>query len=332
MTLTCCGGEGRSLATSGIGTPGSGEFVGDLSILDLKTEYRSLKEDPARAFYRQCLLHSNSYKRAAGYFRSSVFIVIGPALIEFTRRGGTTRLLCSPELDPDDIDAVATGYARRNEWVAERLIAEIDSLLADNETTYPARVLATLVAIGALEIKLAVRSDRKGLYHEKIGVFSDGSGNRVSFKGSANETWSAWHRQGNFESIEVFCSWRGGLEAERVRKHEAHFDALWSERDPDVEAKMNKAATVTFWIDPADSQILQYHAVNTEMEFLPGRALMRLEGVEATMQMAQPFPDVWLPGTITVAFNGTTALGDFDAQYDIAYYDYRLAEVTTRVR
>jgi hypothetical protein len=104
------------------------------------------------------------------------------------------------------------------------------------------------------------------------------------------------------------------------------------ERDPDVEAKMNKAATVTFWIDPADNQILQYHAVNTEMEFLPGRALMRLEGVEATMKMVQPFPEVWLPGTIEVKFNGTTALGDFNAQYDIRYYDYRLAEVTTRVR
>jgi hypothetical protein len=104
------------------------------------------------------------------------------------------------------------------------------------------------------------------------------------------------------------------------------------ERDPDVEAKMNKAATVTFWIDAEAAQILRYHAVNTEMEFLPGRALMRLQGIEATMRMVQPFPDVWLPGTITIAFNGTTALGDFDAQYDITYYDYRLAEVTTRVR
>ena len=44
-------------------------------------------------------------------------------------------------------------------------------------------------------------------------------GNAVSFKGSANETWSGWHVQGNFESTEVFCSWRGGLEAERVKKH-----------------------------------------------------------------------------------------------------------------
>lgn len=82
---------------------------------------------------------------------------------------------------------------------------------------------------------MAVRTDRKGLYHEKIGVFSDGIGNAVSFKGSANETWSGWHLQGNFESVEVFCSWRGGVEEERVKKHTAHFDSLWGEQDPDIE-------------------------------------------------------------------------------------------------
>ena len=86
-----------------------------------------------------------------------------------------------------------------------------------------------------MDIKLAVRTDRKGLYHEKIGIFSDTLGNRVSFKGSANETWSAWHRNGNFEFIEVFCDWRGGLERERVNRHELHFDSLWSETDADVE-------------------------------------------------------------------------------------------------
>jgi hypothetical protein len=210
-------------------------FSGNLSALKFETEYRSLKEDPSRNFYRTCLLNSNIYRRAVGYFRSSVFKVIGPSIIEFSRRGGVTRLICSPELTPDDIDAIVAGYARRSELIVERLIAEIDSLLWDSDAGYPTRVLATLVAAGLLEIKLAIRTDRKGLYHEKIGIFADGAGNQVSFKGSANETFNAWHRSGNFESIEVFCSWRGGLEAERVRKHAAHFEALWSEHDPDIE-------------------------------------------------------------------------------------------------
>ena len=210
-------------------------FLGDLLVLDLTTEYRSLKEDPVREFYRPCLLNAISYKRAVGYFRSTVYNVIGASLIEFARRGGRAELICSPELSEEDIDSIALGYARKSKVVGDSLFQQIEELLAAEETGFNTRVLATLVSVGALEIKIAVRADRKGLYHEKIGVFSDGIGNTVSFKGSANETWSGWHRQGNFESIEVFCSWRGGLEAERVRKHTAHFEALWAEHDPDIE-------------------------------------------------------------------------------------------------
>lgn len=210
-------------------------FLGDLSVLDLKTEYRSLKEDPVREFYRPCLLNAISYKRAVGYFRSTVYNVIGTSIVEFARSGGRTELICSPELSEEDIDSIALGYARKSDIVGYRLFQQIEELLAAEETAFNTRLLATLVSVGALEIKVAVRADRKGLYHEKIGIFSDGIGNAVSFKGSANETWSGWHLKGNFESIEVFCSWRGGLEAERVKKHTTHFDALWVEDDPDIE-------------------------------------------------------------------------------------------------
>ncbi|MER8970351.1 DEAD/DEAH box helicase family protein [Mesorhizobium sp. M0808] len=211
------------------------KVLGDLSALKLKTEYRSLKEEPARAFYRPCLQHCIEYKRATGYFRSSVFLVTGQSVVEFAKRGGLVKLICSPELDADDIDSIVLGYARRSDIIAKSLVAQIDQMLSMQETSYQTRILATLISVKSLELKLAVRTDRKGLYHEKIGIFLDGIGNRVSFKGSANETWSAWDPSGNFESIEVFCSWRGGLEAQRVANHEAHFDSLWSELDPDVE-------------------------------------------------------------------------------------------------
>ena len=210
-------------------------FLGDLSVLKLETEYRSLKEDPVSDFYRPCLLNANKYRRAVGYFRSTVYDVVGASVVEFARRGGRTQIICSPELSEGDFDSIALGYAQKSDIVKNRLIEHIESLLDEAETTINTRILATLISVGALDIKLAVRSDRKGLYHEKIGIFSDGIGNAVSFKGSSNETWSGWHRYGNFESIEVFCSWRGGRESQRVEKHISHFDALWSEGDPDIE-------------------------------------------------------------------------------------------------
>lgn len=220
-------------------------YSGNLSALDLDTEYRSLKDDPVGKFYVRCLRESATYRRAVGYFRSTVFLVVGPAVIEFARRGGRMELICSPDLDHDDVEQIAIGYARRAS-LEDSLIAQFDALLADRRTAFAARTLATLIATGCLEIKLAERKDRRGIYHEKIGIFADSLGNQVSFKGSTNETWSGWHASGNFESLEVFCSWREGLEATRVEKHSKHFDSLWSQSDPDVE------------VSPVPATVLEY--------------------------------------------------------------------------
>lgn len=52
------------------------------------------------------------------------------------------------------------------------LRAEFDALLADRRSALGARTLATLIALGALEIKLAERTNGKGIYHEKVGYYS----------------------------------------------------------------------------------------------------------------------------------------------------------------
>ena len=206
-----------------------------LATLTLQTEYRTGSNDPILGLYVPCLRQSILYKRAVGYFRSSVYLIAGMAVIDFARCGGKIQLVCSPDLDANDIEIIRAGYSAREEVASERLISEIERLLADPVTKFHTKVLATLVAVGALEIKIAIRQPSQGLYHEKIGVFIDGIGNRVSFIGSANESWSGWHPQGNFESIEVFCSWRHSLEAERSARHEANFDKLWAGNTPGVQ-------------------------------------------------------------------------------------------------
>ena len=62
------------------------DYTGNLAALDLDTEYRSLKDDPVGSFYVRCLREASTYDRAVGYFRSTVFLVVGPAVIEFARR------------------------------------------------------------------------------------------------------------------------------------------------------------------------------------------------------------------------------------------------------
>jgi superfamily II DNA or RNA helicase len=206
-----------------------------LANLNLQTEYRTGSSDPIMDLYAPCLRQSILYKRAVGYFRSSVYLVAGTEIIDFARRGGKIQLVCSPELDANDTETIRVGYLEREEITSGLLIDEIERLLANPDTKYQTRVLATLVAVGALEIKIAIRQSSQGLYHEKIGVFIDEAHNRVSFIGSANESWSGWHRQGNFESIEVFSSWRHRLEEERSARHEVNFDNLWTGYTPGVQ-------------------------------------------------------------------------------------------------
>lgn len=205
-----------------------------LSILAIDTHYQTGGRDPVDGFYKPCLDNSITYDRAVGYFRSSIFAVVGQPFVDFARRGGKARFICSPSLTEDDARAIASGYIQRNAVVESAVSRDIDALLSDPTGGYRTKLLATLIKFGALDMKIAIRCGGNGIYHEKIGVFSDGRGHQVSFLGSANETWSAWHAEGNHESIEVFRSWLPSDE-ERVQSHHKIFDLLWSGETPGVD-------------------------------------------------------------------------------------------------
>jgi hypothetical protein len=104
------------------------------------------------------------------------------------------------------------------------------------------------------------------------------------------------------------------------------------EDDEKIPDRMNKVSLVALWIDQAERQILQYEFHNVDMDFLPARSLVRLDGMQASMRMGEPFPNVWLPASISVGFQMTLAIGELTARYDVAYRDYRLPTVSGRVR
>lgn len=200
--------------------------AGNLSTLALDAHYRTGERDPVSGFYKPCLNAAAAYDRAVGYFRSSIFAIIGQHFLDFARRGGKARFICSPSITEDDARAIALGYVQREDVVDLALSRDIDALLSDPASMYSAKLLATFIKYGVLDIKVAIRSEGNGIYHEKIGIFDDGQGHQVSFLGSANETFSAWHAEGNHESIEVFSSWLQADEA-RVQSHRKIFDLLW---------------------------------------------------------------------------------------------------------
>ena len=61
-------------------------------------------------------------------------------------------------------------------------------------------------------------------------------------------------------------------------------------------------------------------------DFLPGRSLVRVDSVRASMQMGEPFPGVWLPRAIDGRGAFTLANGTYTIQHDLAYLNYRQAD------
>ena len=104
------------------------------------------------------------------------------------------------------------------------------------------------------------------------------------------------------------------------------------ERNKEIERQMNKVSLVTLWVDPADHQIVKYDFRNVSADFFPAGWLMRLDLLNASMEMGQPFAGVWLPRIIRLGFEMSFAVGTVQGQYSSEYYDYRLATVEQRIR
>jgi hypothetical protein len=59
---------------------------------------------------------------------------------------------------------------------------------------------------------------------------------------------------------------------------------------------------------------------------------MHVNDLKASMNMGQPFKDVWLPTVLDATINITTAIGPFDLHYALDYHDYRQPDVATKIR
>lgn len=200
----------------------------------LRTEYSSDTHDIAAEFYNPCLSEAHEYDRITGFFSSTVFHLTWPAMRKFIlANDGKIRLLCSPRMSDRDADGIVYGYkARDDQMLAEALCRELREML-DSAHGDTARLLAALVGSGHLEIRLARVADlasaqTKRMFHDKVGLFSDQRGDSVGFRGSLNETYLGLASLGNIESIDVWPSWEGGRDAERVVNAHARFDRLWA--------------------------------------------------------------------------------------------------------
>lgn len=201
-----------------------------MNFLDLKDTLKESYRTPdniVEDFYIPLLSNAKKYDRAVGFFSSSVLIELSKGLINLVKNCGKMRLITSPKLREQDIQAMKDGYDKREiidkaimrEWKEPKNYIEEERL----------NFLSHMIEDGYLDIKIAFKKPF-GLYHEKIGILTDADGNAVAFSGSLNESEQAISL--NFESIDAFTSW---ADESRTNKKIEYFEETWNNLTTSLE-------------------------------------------------------------------------------------------------
>ena len=109
-------------------------------------------------------------------------------------------------------------------------------------------------------------------------------------------------------------------------------DRKVKDNDDRIEEKMNKSSMVTLWIDPASHQILQYVFDDIDWDFFPGRSLVRIGDVQATMQMGRRSRTSGCRRASRWSSQMMLAVGAVDASYRVDYLNYKEAAVTYKIK
>ncbi len=160
------------------------------------------------------LKDAKSYKRIGGYFRSSIFELVGEEIATIPK----VQIVCNSELDAAD---VAVSKHVRETALKERwneAPSEVEALL--HRDRY--RLLHDLLTSSRVEIRV-VPKDRVFI-HGKAGVIETADGSKTCFLGSINETKSAF--ASNYEILWEDPSLEG------IAWVEEEFDALWKDAYP----------------------------------------------------------------------------------------------------
>lgn len=200
----------------------------------IKSEYRSLIDDMVRDFYIPCLENAVSYRRAVGFFSSSSLVEVSQGIAKMAQNGGKIRIVASPYLSDEDIEAIKTGYENRKEVIEQALLRQLHEPV-NYYASERMNMLANLVADGILDIRIAYTMDRSGMgmYHEKMGIIEDDEGNVIAFSGSNNESATAMSI--NYETMDVFRNWGDSSEKERVQLKCNAFHSIWNNNELNIE-------------------------------------------------------------------------------------------------
>lgn len=202
-----------------------------LSDVEFNDLYFSPRDDVVNGFFIPALEESTYYDRASGYFTSSSLVEISVGVCSLASRHGKIRVITSPNLSLEDIEAIRCGYDIRNQ-VGSAMVRTF-SPPDDEKSINRLKLVSELIACGILEIKVAIMRNLddypNAIFHPKFGIMEDSEGYFISFTGSMNETRNGLG--GNWETL-VVSSCKSDLK--KAQKMKDMFDDLWNNCDESV--------------------------------------------------------------------------------------------------
>src|SRR5438552_2708300 len=151
--------------------------------------FSSRRQRLDHSFLANRLKGAKSYRRIAGYFRSSIFELVGEEIADIPH----VQIVCNSELDAADV--VVSKHVRetalKERW--NEAPVEVEALL--HKDRY--RKLHELLTSGRVQIRVVPRD--RVFVHGKAGVIEAADGSKTSFLGSINETKSAFAQ--NYEIL-----------------------------------------------------------------------------------------------------------------------------------
>lgn len=195
--------------------------------LTLKSVYDSSEHNLASDLFVPLLKEAIEYRRGVGFFTSGWLREAAEGLIPFAERGGRAYFVTSPHLEKKDWEALQLAdRAKRDAAVYDfvhRGVGALEFTLREDT----AAALAWLVVDGVLTFKFAIPKNQVGDYHDKVGIVTDMTGEKVVFHGSLNDSP---HGLLNGESFSIFRSWEPGQQ-EYVHDHAERFERLWNDEN-----------------------------------------------------------------------------------------------------
>lgn len=199
--------------------------------LFISSIYSSYDNNLVEEFYNPILKNAIKFDRISAYFSAKTLAKYSSGLEHFARNGYKYRLIISENINSEDYEIIKQGYKLKENIKNELLDKLMEELSLEEQRNMSN--LAYLISIGIVDIKIAFV--KKGIFHDKCGIFYDENGEIICFRGSNNETVAALDN--NYEAFTVTCSWlldSYGFYEKIIAKSITEFNKLWNNEHNEI--------------------------------------------------------------------------------------------------